>query len=130
MGNVTLFIRKIPKKTTVEEITKFVKGGAPWRARIWLKITHVSILTTVDKASSETECHGLVTIEPESIAELVIKHLHAKHLNGQRVVVRRYYVRNAKNDRNSNAEYHGERRIREAVTFNAEKVKAFTRKLI
>jgi hypothetical protein len=53
----------------------------------------------IDEESYATEAHALVCLEPEYLAEPLIKRLHAKRLNGQRVLVKRYIVRNTYLDR-------------------------------
>ncbi len=53
-----------------------------------------------------SELHGLVTMEPEILADTVIKRLHLRHFKGRRVAVRRYYIRSLLNDRRRNQEYN------------------------
>jgi len=140
MGGVTVIIRKLPNGTGIEDIRQFIKTGVSWRLRFFLKITRVTILTVMDKFSMETELHCLVTIEPDSFADRVVKRLHAKHLKGQRVVVKRYYERNPMNDRRRNLKGDAalqyidkrinERRRQELLTYGGDKIKGFTRKLI
>ena len=144
MSTITLFIRKIPKGTTVPEIRDYVESGVSWvvrmKAGFKFKILRIHILTTVYGKTMEQDFHGLVTISPESVAEDIIKKLRFKYLRGQRVLVRRYYERNARNDRRSHQNkadadmYRNlrvmDRRVHTTLDYEIEKLKGNSRKLI
>lgn len=103
MAAVTLFVRKIPKNTSAQELVDFINSGVSWLARLRsgfkYKIIRVKILTTVYGKTMEPDFHGLVTITPDTIVDSIIRRLRFKHLRGQRVMVRIYHERSAKNDR-------------------------------
>jgi hypothetical protein len=138
MAGVTLLIRKLPNNTSVEDVKKFIKTGVTWRYKLFLKFTRISTLTVIDKITMDTELQFIVTIEPDVAGNNIIKRLHAKHLNGRRVVVKPYYQRNPKNDRRKAPDASGQdlekrandRRRREIVTFDDQSTKVFSRKLI
>jgi hypothetical protein len=81
----------------------FVQESFPWfwrfRLRGKVRVVATDILTIIDKATKEAEFHGLVTLEPDSIAEKMINRLNLRHFKGRRVAVRRYHVRDPHNDR-------------------------------
>jgi hypothetical protein len=103
MASVKLFIRKIPANTTLAELRDFIDSGVSWMERFrWgqrYRIIEAKILTIIDRSTREIEFHGLVTIEPDSLADQIIKRLHIKRFKGRRVAVRRYYKRSPLNDR-------------------------------
>lgn len=150
MTYATLFVRKIPSDTTVTELKDFIDGGVPllWRIRLGRKfrIVTVKILTIFDKRLMEKEFHGLITIEPEAIADTLIRRLHAKQFKGRRVGVRRFHTRSARKDRrhvgqgNETEDCSQNRRIRDRrrenlVVINESLLRtigsaAFSRKLV
>ena len=94
-----VFLRRIPADTNKNEITTFItpalKGG------LFSKSGHISdikILTLRDNRLNKVEHHGLVRIEPDSVAERVIKKLNLNPINGKNIVVREYILRNWHND--------------------------------
>ena len=144
MTAVNLFIRKIPKGTSAQEIREFVESGVSWlshlKAKFKYRLIRVKILTTLYGKTMEPQFHAIVTIAPDNIAENIISRLRFKQLRGQRVMVRRYYDRSDKNDRRgyqSKAEKEKflnqrirDRRIQVVMDFDQEKVKGSSRKLV
>lgn len=106
MATVTLFIRRIPASSSTRELQLFIQDNLPWfwrfRLRGKVRIIATDILTIIDKHTKEAEFHGLVTLEPDSIAEKIIARLNLRHFKGRRVAVRRYHVRDPNNDRRKN----------------------------
>jgi len=94
-----LFLRNIPAQTRISDIAEFVtpalRGG-------WFKrrgtIIKTEILTLHDKRVNAYEFHGLVEIEPERAAQLAIKKLNGRSLNGKIITVREYRIRTWHND--------------------------------
>lgn len=143
MSTITLFVRNIPTGTTVPEIRDYVESGVSWvirmKAGFKFKILRVQILTTVYGKTMEQDFHGLVTITPDHVAEDIIKKLRFKYLRGQRVLVRKYYERNASNDRRSrhgkaDSDFHRNRRVRDRrvhvpLDYETRRLKNNTRKL-
>lgn len=103
MKSFTLFVRRIPPNTTPGDLKNFADGGVSWLWRLRLgtryKIAGARILAIRDLRTMEIELHGLVAIEPETLLDHIVNRLDKKHLNGRRVLVRRYHVRSPKNDR-------------------------------
>ncbi|MGZ8217680.1 hypothetical protein [Methylomagnum sp.] len=106
MTTVTLFIRKIPASSSTRELQMFIHDNLPWfwrfRLRGKIRIVATDILTIIDKTTKEAEFHGLVTLEPDNIAEKMINRLNLRHFKGRRVAVRLYQVRDPNNDRRKN----------------------------
>lgn len=94
-----VFFKRIPTGTRKSDIEDFiaetVKGGLFSRSG---EIKNITIIERRNPHLNVTDYHGLVTIEPESVAERVIKKLNRKLFKGKYIEVRRYYIRKAAND--------------------------------
>lgn len=117
---VTLFVRRIPTHSSKKDLREFVERSIPWfwRMRIGkgVHVVKTNVLTITDAYTRSMECHGLITIEPDAIADKLIARLNLKHFNGKRVLVRRYYIRDPKNDRrrdNRTRNLEGNHRLRD-----------------
>ncbi|MDD2761957.1 MAG: hypothetical protein PHH11_16900 [Methylomonas sp.] len=100
-----IFIRKIPANTKLSEIINFVepavKGGLFRRSG---SISDAKILALRDVRLRTMEFHGLVTIEPESVAFRVIRKLKGKRFKGKFVIIRQYFQRDWHNDPRQHSE--------------------------
>lgn len=76
-------------------ISPAVKGGL---LRKGGSIEKISILPLKDTQMNRIQYHALVTIMPDSVADRVIKKLSKKYINGRRVVIREFHIRNWHND--------------------------------
>ena len=98
-----IFLRQIPAHTRIHEITDFIE---PALKKSFFNlfgekghIEDIKIITLKDNDLNTIEHHGLVTIVPDSAAELVIKRLNRKPFKGRRIAVREYITRTWQNDR-------------------------------
>lgn len=89
----------IPANTRNQDIAGFIepaiKGGLLRKSG---EMEKISILALKNIITDKMEYHGLVTITPDAVANRVIKKLTKKHLNGRRVVLREFHIRNWHND--------------------------------
>lgn len=94
-----LFIRKIPANTKLSELIAFVepyvKGSLFRKAGI---IRDARIMALRDLRLHTLEFHGLITIDPDSVALRVIKKLKGKRFKGKFVIVREFVRRDWHND--------------------------------
>jgi hypothetical protein len=65
-------------------------------------ISNIEIIAQKEKDTDPLEFQALVTIEPEIVAQRVIKKLHGHYLRGCRLMVRQYYLRSTNNDKRNN----------------------------
>lgn len=65
-------------------------------------ISNIEIIAQKEKDTDPLEFQALVTIEPEMVAQRVIKKLHGHYLRGCRLMVRQYFLRSANNDKRNN----------------------------
>ena len=63
------------------------------------RIVNVKIVRFLDSNTKALEYHGLVRIEPDKLAQKVIKRLNRKPFKGVRINVREYRIRSWHNDR-------------------------------
>lgn len=99
-----MFIRNIPADTDPKRLGRFVADGLdprpgflPWRRKGG--ILAIKIMALLDVETRLAEYHGLVEVESELAADLVVKRLNLRVFGGRRVVVRRYRERSPANDR-------------------------------
>ncbi len=146
MASFTLFIKNIPTDTNPKELKEFTESAFDWQSGLlrWLRkhqVVGVKVLTLMDGDTKLTECHGLVTVEPNVAAEKIIRRLNLKPFRGHRVAVRRYYKRSLHDRRRNQRETlelqfqdqrKGDRRRKklEDVTLRLSGVEAFSRRLI
>jgi hypothetical protein len=132
-----IFFKRLPAGTRRSDIEDFiadtVKGGLFSRRG---QITNIAIIERPNPQLNIMDYHGVVTIEPNSVAERVIKKLNRQLFKGKYIEVRRYHIRNAANDprkknRNlaegSDSRRKGERRQTTSIP-NIEAIKGFNRK--
>lgn len=99
-----VFFKRIPKGTRKSDIQNFiaaiVKGG------LFSKRGVVKSITMIERRNpviGVTDHHCIVVIEPDSVAERVIKKLNRKKFKDKPIEIRQYYTRNPANDpRNKN----------------------------
>lgn len=113
-----VFFKRLPKETRKSDIEAFI--AAVVRGGIFSKrgeIKGISIIQRRNPQLNVTDYHAVVGIEPDNVAERVIKTLNKKMFKGKYIEVRQYYIRNAANDpRNKNRvfdEVPDSRRVRE-----------------
>ncbi|WP_051906626.1 RNA recognition motif domain-containing protein [Methylomarinum vadi] len=97
------FCGGIPAQTKRHNIREFiepsVKGGL-FKKKGHIK--RIEILVFKDVVLNKLEYHGLVNIEPDEVAERVIKKLNCKKFMGKHIAVREYRQRDWHNDRRLN----------------------------
>lgn len=91
---IVLF-KNIPENSYHNDIRNFiqpvVKGGL---FRKQGSINSIEIIALQEINNTALEFQALVNIEPETVANRVIKTLHGTQVKGRRVVVRQYFFRN------------------------------------
>lgn len=101
-----IILKNIPATTTNNDIENFIKptikGGLLSRSG---RIERISILTQKDGKTDKVECHGLVTISPDSAAIKAIKKLNRKRINGRNILVVEYRIRHWHNDPRLNRDH-------------------------
>lgn len=94
-----IILRRIPQNTKESEIIEFIspvlKGGLLKKTG---HIENVKILVLKDNQRGTIEYHGLVTIDPDSAANRVIKKLNRKLFKNRIIMVREYFYRSWHND--------------------------------
>lgn len=111
-----VFIRRIPKNTTTDDICEFIipalKGGFFSGAGY---IVHCEILKFLDIRTGQIECHGLIKLNSDKIAKYVIRKLNGQKLNCKPVKVSEYVIRSRCNERrqdfNAMKSYLNNRRV-------------------
>lgn len=94
-----LILVRIPANTSKQDIARFVEPALQRRLSIRKKkIEKIEILKLHDKNINAIEYHGLVTIEPDSLAIRAILKLNRKAINGKHIAVRQYHKRYWHND--------------------------------
>ncbi len=98
-----VFFRNIPPTTQKSDLVGVIKPVI--KRRFFFDFFHrpgaivnVMLLDLLDKKQNKVNVHGVVTILPDDIANLVIKQLDRKVINGRRVTVREYHIRHSQND--------------------------------
>jgi len=94
-----IFLTRIPADTTHDDIIEFIdpilKGGLFKKSGY---IRKINLLIFEDTEKGKLEYHALVSVEPDKVAERVIKRLNRKPINGKHIAVREYVLRNWHND--------------------------------
>lgn len=125
-----VFFRNIPPTTAKADLIGVIKPVL--KRRFFFDFFHrpgaivnVMLLDLLDKKQNKMNIHGVVTILPDDVANLVIKQLDRKVINGRRVTVRQYHIRHPHNDPRKSAtnvpqnildKRSGERRQHEIVS--------------
>ncbi len=98
-----VFFRNIPPTTEKSDLISAIKPVM--KRRFFFDFFHrpgaivnVMLLDLLDKKQNKMNVHGVVTILPDDVANLVIKQLDRKVINGRRVTVREYHIRHPHND--------------------------------
>lgn len=98
-----VFLRQIPAHTRIHDITDFIEPALKKGVfNLFGKqgyVEDIKIVTLKDSDLKTTEHHALVTILPDSAAELAIKRLNRKPFKGKRIAVREYVNRSWQNDK-------------------------------
>jgi hypothetical protein len=98
---IVLF-KNIPESTYHNDISNFIqpviKGGL-FRTRGYINSIEIIALQEINTVSLEFQ--ALANIEPDTVADRVIKNLHGLNFRGRRIVVRQYILRSWKNDKRS-----------------------------
>jgi hypothetical protein len=95
-----IFIKHIPKSTTLPELIEFLELGLTNSIfRKSGKILSCRIVLLRDKRLNRLNYHGLVKVDSEKTGNTLIKKLNNKGLKGLHVQVREYHFRSYKNDR-------------------------------
>ncbi len=96
---IVLF-KNIPKNSYHNDITNIIqpviKGGL---FRKQGHINNIDIIAIRENENEALEFQALAYIEPEVAANRVIKKLHGLIVEGSRITVRQYFLRNWKNDK-------------------------------
>jgi hypothetical protein len=94
-----VFFKRLPIGISKTDLAVFISealnGGWFFKRG---RIVNINIIEKRNSLQNITECHAIVTIEPDSAAQRVIQKLHRKLFQGKYLEVRRYYVRNLLND--------------------------------
>ena len=94
-----LILVRIPAHTSHQDIARFIEPAINRRFSFRKnRIGRVEILRLHDKNINTVEYHGLVTIEPDSLALRAILKLNRKPINGKHIAVRQYHNRSLHND--------------------------------
>jgi hypothetical protein len=135
-----VFFKRLPAGTRKNEIENFiakaVKGGLFSKSG---QVGNISIIERRNPQLNMTDYHGIVSIEPDIVAERVIKKLNRKLFKGKYIEIRRYYLRRGTNDprkklnagKFSDSRRKMERRQEvnsESTSPNFEAIKSFNRK--
>ena len=98
-----VFFRNIPPTTQKADLVGAIKPVM--KKRFFFDFFHrpgaivnVMLLDLLDKRQNKVNVHGVVTILPDDVADLVIKQLDRKVINGRRITVREYHIRHPQND--------------------------------
>jgi hypothetical protein len=95
-----IILKKIPPNTSDYHIESFIapalKGGLFQASG---RIEHISFWKYEIVQSNTIEYYALVTVEPDSVGERVIKQLNKKTINGKFIGLQEYHVRHWSNDR-------------------------------
>lgn len=96
---IVLF-KNIPDNSYYNDISNLVepviKGNLLTKSG---QINSIEIIALQEINKTELEFQALANIEPDAVAQRVIKKLHGLYLRGQRMVVRQYFIRSWRNDK-------------------------------
>ena len=99
VNEMIVFLRRIPSNTRKQDIIDFIapvlKGGLLQKSG---RIEDIQTLVFKDTQTNITECHCLVTIDSDVVANRVIKKLNRKAFKGKHIAVREYFYRSWHND--------------------------------
>jgi RNA recognition motif-containing protein len=111
-----VFFSNIPDDTLHSEIKAFIQpviNGSLLGVKG--KVARIEVIALKDRISQLIEYHALVIIEPESAAIRIIKKLNGQHFKGRTISVRKYFLRNWRNDKrsdeNESVRQHNEKRV-------------------
>jgi len=94
-----VFFRNIPAQTTNSDLIKYIDPVLKWG---WFRkrgtIEKVRIIHQKVRGTNISEYHGLVIIQPDAVAEKVIRRLNRKMFLGRHIAVREYHRRVWHND--------------------------------
>ncbi|MDP2901866.1 MAG: RNA-binding protein [Methylovulum sp.] len=98
-----VFFKNIPPTTQKSDLLEFIKpvtkrGFFDRFFRLPGTIVDITMLNLLDHEKNRVNVHGIVTIMPDDVANLVIKQLDRKVVNGRRITVREYHMRSEQND--------------------------------
>lgn len=100
-----ILIKNIPTDSYHDEfvnlLNPFLKGGI---FKTKGNINSLEIIAMKEKDSDPLEFQALVYIEPDAVAQRVIRKLHGQFLRGCRLTVRQYMLRNRMNDKRNEDE--------------------------
>lgn len=107
-----IFLRNIPANTSTEDIYKFIRpamGNGLLSAFSKGRLVDAKIVKLLNIDNNTKEFHGLVKVDPDHVAEKVIKRLNRKPFKGMRINVREY----------RNRSWHNDPRLRMSSTMNS-----------
>jgi hypothetical protein len=97
-----LILKRISPSTALLDIESFIspvlKGGLFSKSG---NLEKISIRMLQADKSDKAEFNALIRVEPDSVAERVIKQLNRKLLNGRPICVAQYHLRMGYNERRS-----------------------------
>ena len=96
-----IFFRNIPASSRTEDFYKFIRpvmGNGFLPAFKKGRIVNVKIVQLLNTDTNTMEYHGLVRIDPDNVAQKVIKRLNRKPFKGVRINIREYHSRSWHND--------------------------------
>jgi hypothetical protein len=94
-----IILKRIPRYTEKNEIVDFltpILNGRFFQKQGYIR--YINILTLRDNDKNTFEYHGLVDINPEQVANRIIKQLHKNLLNDKSIRVKEYFHRSWHND--------------------------------
>jgi len=98
-----IFIRGIPASTDRKDLCNFISDGLQrrWPLSLFRKVTvdQCSILRIENMENQQEEYHGLVHMDDERTAQVMIKRLNGRQLGDSEVEVRRYRQRSKQRER-------------------------------
>ncbi|MGR9099657.1 MAG: hypothetical protein ACU826_03745 [Gammaproteobacteria bacterium] len=101
-----IFFRCIPRGTHPKElasfITPYLNSGVFSLFQKPGELIDVRVLSQKDVNLNTIDHHGLVLIEPDLVAERVIRSLRKTPFKGKRIIVREFVQRSWQNDRRCN----------------------------
>jgi hypothetical protein len=96
-----IFFRNIPASSRSADFYKFIRpvmGNGFLPAFKKGRIVNAKIVSLLNTDTNTMEYHGLVRIEPDNVAQKVIKRLNRKPFKGVRINIREYHSRTWHND--------------------------------
>lgn len=102
-NNMILIFKRIPTSTQKSDIIKHISPEI--KGKFFQKsgyIESIQFISFKDEIKSLAEHHALITVEPDSAAERVIKKLNRKPFLGKHIAIQEYHIRSWHNDRREN----------------------------